>query len=168
MSGSMFEGTALVEYIVRKLHEKDPHKQIGKTIVQKIGYLLTRQLDSGFNYSMYHYGPYSGEVASELELASEIGLVTIRWEQDKGYFIEPGRISYEHVLDAPMKDKINAIVAKYGHYNALTLSIIATALYVKDNFDVSNDDELVEVVASLKPQHDKIWIKQTLKDAHVL
>ncbi len=41
------------------------------------------------------------------------------------------------------KQAIDRVIDKYGRFNAVEISIIATALFVEDNFEVSDNEELV-------------------------
>ena len=167
MNESILRGVAMVSHSVKKLSEKYPDSQIGKTIVQKIMYMLTREGVIDFNYSMYHYGPYSSQVSSEINFAENIGAVEIDWISDKGYFIKPKSDELEGVLSEDDKQAIDRVIDKYGRFNAIEISIIATALFVEDNFEVNDTEELVRVVTSLKPQYSN-RIKNILKEGGVI
>jgi uncharacterized protein YwgA len=167
MNESILRGVAMVSHSVKKLSEKYPDSQIGKTIVQKIMYMLTRERAIDFNYSMYHYGPYSAQVSSEINFAENIGAVEIDWISDKGYFIKPKSDELEGVLSEGDKQAIDRVIDKYGGFNAIEISIIATALFVEDNFEVTDTEELVRVVTSLKPQYSN-RIKNILKEGGVI
>ncbi len=80
-----FNNVAMIGYLVKELNEKYPDAQVGKTVVQKMMFLLNRMKICDFNYTLYHYGPFSSEVANELDYASDLGIVEIEWEEDKGY-----------------------------------------------------------------------------------
>ena len=167
MNKSILRGVAMVSHSVKKLSEKYPDSQIGKTIVQKIMYMLTRERVIDFNYSMYHYGPYSAQVSSEINFAENIGAVEIDWISDKGYFIKPKSDELEGVLSEDDKQVVDRVIDKYGRFNAIEISIIATALFVEDNFEVNDTEELVRVVTSLKPQYSS-RIKNILKEGGVI
>ena len=167
MNKSILRGVAMVSHSVKKLSEEYPDSQIGKTIVQKIMYMLTRERVIDFNYSMYHYGPYSAQVSSEINFAENIGAVEIDWISDKGYFIKPKSDELEGVLSEGDKQAIDRVIDKYGGFNAIEISIIATALFVEDNFEVTDTEELVRVVTSLKPQYSN-RIKNILKEGGVI
>ena len=167
MNESILRGVAMVSHSVKKLSEKYPDSQIGKTIVQKTMYMLTREGVIDFNYSMYHYGPYSSQVSSEINFAENIGAVEIDWISDKGYFIKPKSDELGGVLSEGDKQAIDRVIDKYGGFNAIEISIIATALFVEDNFEVTDTEELVRVVTSLKPQYSN-RIKNILKEGGVI
>jgi len=168
MEVNIFHGPALIYYLVKKMKEKYPSSQIGKTVVQKLVYLLSRHGVGNFDYSLYHYGPYSSQVSSEITFAEEIGVLDIKWIPDKGYLISgKPTSSFRNLLsylDKKEIAKINKIIQKYGRYNATDLSIIATALFLKENFDVNDISNLTLAVASLKPQFDKNKISNLIEE----
>ena len=167
MNESRLRGVAMVSHSVKKLSVRYPDSQIGKTIVQKTMYMLTREGVIDFNYSMYHYGPYSSQVSSEINFAENLGAVEMDWISDKGYFIKPKSDELEGVLSEDDKQAIDRVIDKYGRFNAIEISIIATALFVEDNFEVTDTEELVRVVTSLKPQYSN-RIKNILKEGGVI
>ncbi|NHV06549.1 MAG: SocA family protein [Thaumarchaeota archaeon] len=161
-----FKRLAVLSFLVAKLREKYPSKQIGKTVVQKMMYLLTRENVVDYKYSMYHYGPYSSELSSDLNLCEELGILTIKWDNEKGFDITLNENQYENKLSSEDKRKIEEIVDKYGHFNAKELSIIATALFLKT--ECENNEDLIKVVASLKPDYDENTIRNILKKGSVI
>ena len=166
MPENIFHNPTLISYIVKSIKETYPEKQISKTFIQKLFYLLSRKDVVDFDYSLYHYGPYSSQVSSELNFAEEIDFIVIDWIPEKGYFISPGPMySSKQLLQNTEKterDAINEVAQKYGAYNAIELSIITTALFLKENFGVNDKSKLVEVISSLKPQYNKERISNLL------
>ncbi|MFW6041349.1 MAG: hypothetical protein ACOC85_05890 [Thermoplasmatota archaeon] len=156
------KGAKLVGYIVERLREEYEDIQIGKTVVQKMVYLSGIDSEIDFDYSMYHYGPFSKRTAGALDLSKKYGYVSMEWDPEKGYFIEPTGEFSEEGLDTEIKKTVDEVVEKYGKYKAIELSMIATGIYVKENFDYGSEEELVEAVSSIKSEHDKEWIKELL------
>ncbi len=169
MESSVFEKPALIGYLVKVLKSERPGKQIGKTIVQKMVFLLMQRGVVDFAYSMYHYGPYSSGVSTELNFAENSDIVEIEWIEDRGYFITPGDAfgNFESLLTKAEKQEVDKIVKEFGGFTAEDLSLIATALYLRDNFDVS-DDRLPEVVRSVKEQYSVKRIKDVLKEGKII
>jgi len=169
MVESIFTYPRLIGYLLKRMEDSYPDKQIGKTIVQKMMYLLTREGTVDFNYSMYHYGPYSSEVSGELNFASSSGIVDINWVDDKGYFIKSTQKleNFENLLTDQDKQVIDELVKKFGRFNANELSLIATAFFLKDNFNVS-DVRLAEVVHNAKPKYPYKSIEIVLQKAGIL
>ncbi len=166
---SRLENISVISYVMKKLTE-DTSKQVGKTIIQKFGYLLSREKIAHYSYTMYHYGPFSDELSNDLEIIQGIGGINIEWKPENGYFIHPtqqiddligGRLKRDDVI------KIDEIIKKYRVFNAIELSIISTAFYIKDNFGIQSDDHIVQIVKSLKPQYSG-RISNVLKKAAVI
>jgi len=133
--GSMFKNSGLLGYLVKSLNQKYPNKQIGKTKIQKMMYLLSRNGITYFDFSMYHYGPHSSEVTGELNFAERSGIVEISWEDEKGYYINPTNKveEFSSLVEDDEKRAIDGLVELFGGFKAVDLSLIATALYLKDN-----------------------------------
>jgi len=166
---SIFEIPALICYLVKRLLTKHPDKQVGKTIVQKMMYLLSRQGIVDFDYSMYHYGPYSSEVEGELNFAESAEIVEIKWVDEQGYYIKPGPnlSSFESLVTKDQRYAIDDLIDQYGHFNAIELSLITTAFFLKDDFGVP-ERRLAEVVHNVKPKHHLEFIEGKLREAGVI
>ena len=168
-NNSIFKKPALIGYLVKTLKKRYPNKQIGKTVIQKLTYILNRKEITDFHYSLYHYGPYSFQVSEELQFAEDIGIVSVKWMRDKGYFIDATDKlkEFENLLTDAEKEIIEKIANKYGKFNAVELSIIATALYLKDELHVP-DNQLIDYIRRLKPNYSKEFIKDVLQKAEIL
>ena len=121
------------------------------------------------DYSLYHYGPFSVEVAQELDYAQCEKLLEIQWKMDSGYFIKTNEEKSEELekLDQHTKQTINDVIKRYGHYDASKISIIATALYIRDRFGI-NDQDLAEKVKSIKPKYSVDQIATLLLECGVV
>jgi len=160
---------SIIYYIVKKLKEKYPSKQVGKVIIQKLMYLFENQVNKDYEFTMYHYGPHSAKVGKYINLAEALELIIIGWDPEKGYLINinesaelPAEIAFNE------KDIIDQLVDKYGAFSAAELSIIATALYIKNNFGITDSSRLIDTVLSLKPNNQKGWIKDVLRKANII
>ncbi|RLG32446.1 hypothetical protein DRN98_05285, partial [Methanosarcinales archaeon] len=88
----------------------------------------------------------------------------VDWKQEKGYFIEPNDpLNLPNEVTSSEKEMIDNLVNKYGDFSAIELSIIATAIYIKDNFGIG-DNEIIDTVLSLKP-NKREWVEGILKKA---
>lgn len=150
------------------MKEKYEGMQIGRTKIQKMMYLLGRE-DMLENYSMYHYGPYSNEVSGELSFAEISGIIESTWDTDSGYSIKPTPQldKFESFLDETERESIDVIVERYGKFMTKDLSIISTALYLRDNFNVPAED-LIESVHELKRKQPISHIENVLKETGVI
>ena len=133
MESSIFKKPALIGYLVKALESERSEKQIGKTVVQKMVFLLMQRGVVDFAYSMYHYGPYSSGVSTELNFAENSDIVEIEWIENRGYFIKPGDAleNFEPLVTKAEKQEVDKIVKEFGGFTAEDLSLIATALYLR-------------------------------------
>jgi len=153
------EKKAILTYLISKLNEKVD--QVGKTTVQKMVYFLKRRGLVDYEYTLYHYGPYSFEVESEIEQLKTSDTLSISWDLDRGYFI---RVINDHLsldeLDENMKKDVDFLVEKFGQKRAKELSLIATVLYFYGKLP---EDEIVRTVKSLKPQFSEQEVRNALE-----
>jgi uncharacterized protein YwgA len=166
MSESIFKNPALIAHLVKRIQEKYPGKQIGKTIVQKMLYLLSRDGVLNVDYSMHYYGPYSQKIASEIDFAESTDIIEIKWVDNKGYFISSNTDKFESIIEAE-KNYVDVIVDRFGGFNAKELSIIATALYLRDNFEI-DDTKIVDSVHNIKEQYSAQEIRSILQKSGIL
>lgn len=69
----------LLLYVVQKLNHDQYSLNVGRTIFQKVCYILTRTgIPTGFNFSEGSYGPYSSEVKDAISSLSNANLMTER------------------------------------------------------------------------------------------
>jgi len=158
----ILKGPSLVYNLVKKLKEKYPEKQIGKTVIQKLMYLIETKSDLDLGYTLYHYGPYSSMVNEYITLAETLGFVSVRWDYEKGYFIDPLKPNEDLLVDIEEKNSIKVIVDNYGNFTANELSIMTTALYIKNRFGVESPENIISAVLQAKPKNKKEWIEKIL------
>ena len=86
---------ALIVELSKRLEGVSP--QFGKTALMKLLYLLQEAygVSTGYRYSFYTYGPYSQEVAADLDITRLLGGVNVEFfgENPSGYQITPGQES---------------------------------------------------------------------------
>lgn len=165
----MLKGPSLVYYLVKLLKEKHPEKQIGKTIIQKLLLLVETRSDLDFDYTLYHYGPYSSQIGEYISLAEILGFINVTWNPKKGYFIEPIQPNKGLLLEVEdLQNLLKEIVDNYGKFTANELSIIATAIYIKNKFGIKSPEELINIVLQIKPKNKRDWIKDILIKGKVI
>lgn len=164
---NIFKGPALIAYLVKKLGEKYSNKQVGKTIIQKLIFLFLREINKdqtnlNYDFSLHHYGPFSSELAADLNFTENIDFIRVEWRSSLGYFLKVGEdISFERHLTSNEKEKLNQIALKYGNFDVKELSILATALYIKDNFNTPTKN-IPEIVRKLKADYSIEQINEIL------
>lgn len=162
MSEATVGDAAKLVYMVDGLEGVSP--QVGKTVVQKMMFLLDKKGVVNYDYSLYHYGPYSPAVESDLNYAEFLDGVEIHWIHNEGYFITPGSsaASLEDSLSVEEKGAIDGVVKNFGQMRALDLSLLATALYFWDRFE-GDTDGLTMAVKSVKPQYSEGDIREKIR-----
>ena len=69
----------LILYVVQKLNHDEYSLNVGRTIFQKVCYVLTRTgIPTGFNFVEGSYGPYASEVKEAITVLSNANLMTER------------------------------------------------------------------------------------------
>jgi uncharacterized protein YwgA len=151
-----------LQYLLFKLKEQRGNKNIGRTLIQKLMFLLNRQEVVDLNYTLYHYGPFSNELSAVLDETAARGIINETWQDGSGYDISLLGTYRSH--PGINKKCIEEVVKQYGNYSAGDISIIATALFLKDKYNVHND-ELIELVNKVKPNYSIADIKKIIKEA---
>ena len=162
MSKATIGDAAKLVYLVDKL--KDVSPQVGKTVVQKMMFLLDKKGVVNYDYSLYHYGPYSPAVENDLNYVEFLDGVEIHWVKNEGYFITSGSsaASLEESLSVEEKGAIDEIVKNFGQMRAKDLSLLATVLYFWNRFE-GDVDGLITAVKSVKPQYSERDIREKIK-----
>jgi len=149
-----FKTEAMITCLVENLQK---HRgQVGKTVVQKLMFLLGNALKKDFGFRFHYYGPYSSFIDGELDNASSIlKSVNIRWVDNQGYFIttDEKASAFTEILSDDEKNEIKSVAEKYGKLSANDLFIITAAYYLKE-VDLSWA-KLVHEVGKLKPDDEK-------------
>lgn len=75
----------LILYVVRELGKQKYAFPVGRTIFQKICFILTRTgIDTGFTFRKGAYGPYSEQVKDAITVMSNTNLI---WEESRGQMV---------------------------------------------------------------------------------
>ncbi|MCL4552402.1 MAG: hypothetical protein M1305_02440 [Candidatus Marsarchaeota archaeon] len=134
----------------------------GKTALQKLVYFLQewKHVPLCYNYEFYTYGPFSSELMGDLDFSDSLGAVRVEAVASGGFCIESGERSQE------IKDRAKAFLSEhqmaidevinvFGRSSAVRLELLATTHYAFAYFSsqsgVSNDEQVVQAVHSLKP-----------------
>jgi uncharacterized protein YwgA len=158
-----FKNAVLIGYLAGSIADQYPDKQVGKTIIQKMIFFMIEKGMFDFDYSMYHYGPYSAQVENEIDFAEKSFIINISWVEDKGYYIQRG-MKYQNfafLLSESEKEQIDRLILEFGHLSASELSILATGLFMKNRFDVAEED-LPPIVHEIKPKYSLDAIRKLL------
>lgn len=164
---SIFKPSAIIAYVVKKIFEKNNDRQIGKALLQKMIYLISRYNIGDFSYSLYMYSPYSDNVDFEINFAEDSELIKVEWIDRVGYCITPLKNSEDffNLISEDEKRVIDEMVDKYCDFTVEELSIITTAIYIQDYFKIDEKEKIVEVVSKLKSSFNRNFISDVLNRA---
>jgi len=143
----------IIHYLVKRLKEKYPHKQIGKTIIQRLMYLFENQTNRDLRFTMYHYGVHSSFVGDCINLAEALGLIAVRWDYKRGYLISAceRKLGENEALPSSDREIMDKLIDRYGAVSNAELFAITSALYILNNFEITNFSDLIRGIYSLKP-----------------
>ncbi len=173
--------------ILKVIHEleKEPYANpIGRTIFQKICYILTEQgIDTGFTFTQSSYGPFSSEVKEAMNVFANMNLVS---EKQLGNMssltVGP---EYKNIFGkyanelAPLENKINKTVDLFSRIkNTEQAEEVATIIYATRKLKESNEassiteQELYDYVIDWKKKWDtekkRTTIASTIRNLEML
>ena len=145
--------------------------RLGKTSIMKLLYLLQEGygVKLGYSFSLYTYGPYDSAVMGDIDYASNIGILDVKYEGDHGYKINLGKPSdiiktYQEGFKEEYGEFLNALFKHFGQCNAKELELRSTlVLIANDNPKVTNK-KLIEVLKKVKPRFSDDEIGQAIDD----
>lgn len=159
--------------LTRLIDELRRHKSwAGETHVQKAGYLLQEVtgVPLGYDFVLYHYGPFSFDLRDELTALRADGLVTLEPHLRYGPKLattpqaEKLQKNFERTL-ARYSPAIEFVARKLGSSGVYELEKLATALHVTKELgeDASVEDRakrLTEIKPHIKPQEAREAVRR--------
>ncbi|MGI6427995.1 MAG: hypothetical protein ACOX0L_10385 [Natronincolaceae bacterium] len=146
---------SLIAELTLKL--KDVSPQFGKTVLQKLVYILQEiyKVPCGYNYILYNYGPYSAGLADDLNFFATMEGVKIEWGGGLGYEIkEADRTEYFREKGEDFLEKyapeIDKVIKRFGRMHAKELELQSTIMYALKKESL-NKGKLVQFVKEIKP-----------------
>ena len=148
----------LILQVVKDLNERKYALMVGRTIYQKICYVLTRNgVDTGFSFSKGSYGPYSSQVKESISALANANLIE---EKQLGRMISinvPTNVRIHKDKFTPKELKaVEQTVDLFGRVkNTDQAEMIATVLYsydqLKQKDNEISDTDLYDYVLDWKP-----------------
>jgi len=118
-----WEKYGVISYLAKAMNNKDA--QFGKTSLQKIVYILQEiyGVDIGYQFILYNYGPYSADLATDLEYVAALNGVDVSWVNTGGYRIKPDLeadvfIEKSKIFLDENKEKIEEAINTFGNLSA--------------------------------------------------
>lgn len=163
-----FKKIALIAYLVKQL--KKLRRQIGKTVIHKMFYLLSKKSDIQIenDFILYHYGPYSFKLEQDLMMSKWLNVVNITWNQETGYKITLSDNAEKLIslLSDHEKSELDNIASIFGVFTAKELSLLATIVYIKDMLENKGlkveEKDLIEIVRKVKPTFSEEEIRKKI------
>ncbi len=148
----------LILQVVRELNERKYALKVGRTIYQKICYVLTRNgVDTGFVFSKANYGPFSTQVNESITALANANLII---EKQLGRMIsmsvaEGVKIRKEQFSEKEW-DAVQKTVDLFGRVKSTEQAeIVATVLYAYDQLaglrENISDKDVYDYVVEWKP-----------------
>jgi hypothetical protein len=141
---------ALTTYLVGEIERYYPARPIGRSLLQKLLYILSRNGNFEASFDLYFNGPYSDTVESAICQAEESGMLTVYKENGRSCISARGGISGD--VSPELKVRSSQCVLAYGFYEEMDLAILTTALYMERHFH--GLDELIKAVFEVNPRFD--------------
>ena len=148
----------LILQVVKELNERKYALKVGRTIYQKICYVLTRNgVDTGFVFSKGTYGPFSSQVKNSITILANANLIT---EKQLGRMISlkvsDNVIFHSEDFTAKELNAVKKTVDLFGRVKSTEQAeMIATVLYSYDQLITNtkniSDKDVYDYVLAWKP-----------------
>lgn len=159
----------LILYVVQKLNQDEYSLNVGRTIFQKICFVLTRTgIPTGFHFSEGFYGPYSPEVKEAINALSNANLMN---ERQLGKMVETivnprFRLNKRSFTTSELK-KTNATIDLLSRIkNTDQAEMISTVLFTFDELNMKNSRVTEKEIVEHIHQWKKWW--ENTKDNEII
>lgn len=146
--------------------------RLGKIQVQKLVYFSQHAgVPTEYKYEIYHYGPYSFELAHDLGSLDSLGVVNIQSDPSGyGFDISVGKFAAKFTLESKYQKKVDKVLELLGSNSSAELEVKATIHFVhsvvgrKTSSDKTTKTEVVQKVRALKPRFTESFIMSCYSD----
>lgn len=148
----------LILQVVRELNERKYALKVGRTIYQKICYVLTRNgVDTGFEFTKSSYGPFSSQVKDSITALANANLIV---EKQLGRMISMSVAEhvevYEDKFTAEEWSALQKTIDLFGRVKSTDQAeMIATVLFSYDQLAkdkaIISDKDVYDYVLNWKP-----------------
>lgn len=169
------EKFAIITYIAKSTMDKG---SLGKKALQKLMHLSheIRNVPVGYNFQLYTYGPFSRELAGDVDLLDSMGLISVHFDPSRnGYEIKAVDKSQEilsknEVFVSSVKDDLDFIIDRFGGRLAKELELSSMITFILKNklVDVDDDDAIVDKFLEIKPHYQRAEISAGLSEIRQL
>jgi uncharacterized protein YwgA len=165
------EKFAIIAYIAKATMEKGT---LGKKALQKLMHLSheLRNVPVGYDFKLYTYGPFSRELAGDVDLLDSMGLISVQFDASRnGYEIKAVEKSQEILSKNEefinsVKDDLDFIVERFGGRLAKELELSSMITFILKNrlTDVNDDQAIVNKFLEIKPHYHQSEISAGLSE----
>jgi uncharacterized protein len=159
--------------------------KLGRTALMKLAFLLqtVRGVPLGYNFRLYTYGPYDGDVLDDLGQAEAMRAVEsslVAFPGGYGYEFSPAPESERiRSMAGPdiqcYRDDLSWVLGEFGSRSAADLELLSTIVYA-DRESLGrrqsvSADELCRQVREIKPRFSEEYVKASilsLRDSGIL
>lgn len=164
---------ALVAFLIAQAAQA--HKQLGKKAIQKKVHLIHELggVDTGYRFSFYTYGPFSVNLAGDLDVIANSGGAKICYNiSDNHYQIDP-REHTKRMIERGRKFieknrvSIKRVLETFGDRSAKGLELVSTIAYLRRHApqeEFEDNDRLAEHVRSLKPKYSEMEVRKAIAE----
>jgi hypothetical protein len=142
---------ALATFVVREMELSFPTRVVGRSLLQKLFFLLSNYDDVSASFDLFINGPYSDWVEEALERAVDLGMLTVLRENGRSSISARGGIMGD--ITQETKERAVQCIRSYGFYEESDLAILTTALFLEQNCDLGTGD-MIRAVSAVNPRFD--------------
>lgn len=143
---------------------------VGKTFLQKAIYILQEwlNLDLGYHYRLYLYGPYSEDLSEDIDILSDQGLIDIDHNATGyGFNIAVSKKGVDFLsknLGIYMKDagKLNRVISSLGTSDVKNMELLSTILYLAKQ--TKDKGKTLNLMQEVKPQFSSEEIDRKMEE----
>ena len=150
-------------------------KQLGKKALQKTVHLIQEMggVDTGYRFSFYTYGPFSVNLAGDLDVIANSGGAKISYDAwDNHYQIDPDEhtnrmIERGRKFIEKNKKTIERVLKTFGDRSAKDLELVSTIAYLRrhaPNEEFEDNCKLAKHVKSLKPKYSETEVEKAISE----
>lgn len=172
---SSIEKFAIIAYIAKANMGKGT---LGKKALQKLMHLSSelRNVPVGYRFRLYTYGPFSRELAGDIDLLDSMGLISVQFDPSRnGYEIKPEDkaqelLSKSEVFLKSVKESLDFIIEKFGGRLAKDLELSSMIAFILRNklADVNDDQAVINKFLEIKPHYQRSEVVEGLKEIRQL
>ncbi|MFO7997191.1 MAG: hypothetical protein R6U93_08690 [Dehalococcoidia bacterium] len=144
--------------------------KVGKTFLQKAIYILQDwlNLDLGYDYKLYLYGPYSEDLSEDIDILRDAGLIDVGIDATGyGYNIavnDKGARFLSKNLDTYIVDrgKLDKVISFIGTSDVKNMELLSTILYLAKT--TADKDQTMRLMQEIKPQFNSEQIDRKVEE----